>query len=59
MSARAVLARAAQLSKGLNLSDVSRALKKHPGTLSRLGTLATKDVILRDIIDELVKSQIS
>jgi hypothetical protein len=37
-------------------SDVSRALKKNPGTISRLATQATKDVILRDIIDELVKS---
>lgn len=59
VNARAVLARAAQLSKGLNLSDVSRALKKHPGTISRLATQATKDAILRDIIDELVKSQIA
>lgn len=59
VSARAVLARAAQLSKGLNLSDVSSALKKHPGTISRLATRATKDVILRDFIDELMKSQIA
>lgn len=54
VNARAVLARVAQLQKGLNLSDMSRALRKHQGTISRLASRAAKDVRLQDIVDKLM-----
>jgi hypothetical protein len=59
VDARAVLARAAQLQKGLTLSDVSRALNKHQGTISRLASRAAKNARLQKIVDELVKTEIA
>jgi putative transposase len=57
VNARAVLAKIAQIQHGLNLSDISRALNKHPGTISRLAKHAAKDPELYRIVHELIESE--
>lgn len=54
VDARAILARAAQLLRGLNLSDVCKTLNKHHGTISRLATRAVCHPRLQIIVDELI-----
>ena len=56
VDARAILARAAQLMKGLNLNDVCKALNKNHGTISRLAMKAARQPRLQPIINELVEA---
>jgi len=55
VTARAILARAAQLARGVSLKDVCEILGKHHGTVSRLASLACKDKILNDIANQFAK----
>ena len=51
--ARAVLARAAQLIRGLDLRRVCEVLDKHHGTISRLAVAARKDLKLESLANRL------
>ncbi len=52
--ARAVLARAVQMKKGLGLRAVCKFLKKHHGTVSRLAVTARKDQRLESLATSLI-----
>lgn len=51
---RAVLARAAQLKKGLGLGIVCETLQKHHGTVARLAVAARKDEKLDSLASRLI-----
>ena len=54
VDARAVLARTAQLLKGISLNDICKALNKCHGTLSRLATRVIKHGNLQEIAEKIV-----
>lgn len=56
VNARSVLAAAAHQLDGLSLGDVSRMLRKHHGTVSRLAARVTKQSRLQAAIEELISS---
>jgi len=55
VTARAVLARSAQLLKGVELRSVCEILHKHHGTISRLAGSARKDEQLNALASQLVE----
>lgn len=56
VDARSVLARTAQLLQGSNLSEISRALNKHHGTISRLAMRVACNPKLQVMVNDLIET---